>query len=138
MIKSKNNKQITKDEFGTIKTIVYIDEHTRKIYHENRANKSNYKTITKEIRREKDFMACSRLEIGEKYVTYYRFDERGVPVFERRYNKVIGSLNVKEVISDTENGSVTLNTHNKEKSINFKLKNKKTTNGKRDKKQTRI
>lgn len=126
----KTGNTITIDELGTIKKVLYGKGETRKTYYENPKNESNYKTIIKENRREDGYVMCSRLDIGVKYVTYYRYDDAGRIEYERRHNRQSGSVNIREVISHTEDGSVILNTYNKEKTITFNVKNNKLKNGK--------
>lgn len=130
MAECKTGDTVTVDELGTIKRVLYGEKETRKIYYENSKNKSNYKTIIKEKKKEDKYVICSRLEIGVKYITYYRYDNDGKIEFERRYNRGSGSLNTREVISKTEDGSVILNTYNEEKTITFNIKNKKIKDGK--------
>lgn len=126
----KTGNTVTTDELGTIKKVVYGQKEMRRTYYENPKNQSNYKTIIKEIKGKEGYVMYSRLEIGQKYVTYYRYDNAGKIEYERRYNRRSGSLNTREVISQTEEGSVILNTYNKEKTITFNVKNNKLKNGK--------
>lgn len=126
-IKIINNKSI--DSLGTIKQINYSG-FIKKTYLLNEKNRSNFYTIIKEICSENSdvYILSSKLEIGEKYVTYYRYDHNGEVIYERRYNKSKKTINIQEVFHENENGKILLNNYNNEKTISFT--SKKLKNGK--------
>lgn len=88
------------------------------ITHKN--NKSNFKTITKQIYNFQDnkWKNISRIELGEKYNTYYRYDSR--EIFTRRFNKVANTLFIKHLISGEDNAEIWVINYNGKKSIGFK------------------
>lgn len=131
-IKIINDKTI--DSLGTIKQILYIGD-TRKTYLFNEKNKTNFYTIIKEIDFNKDdkYIICSKLEVGEKYITYFRYDENNILVYERRYNKSKNTTNIRELFYQTEKGKIFLDYYKSkntiQKTINFTTK--KLHNGKK-------
>lgn len=126
-VKIINNKSV--DGLGTIKQIKYSG-CIKKIYLYNEKNKSNFYTIIKEIctQNTDEFVLSSKLEIGEKYVTYFKYDQNGDIIYEKRYNKSKKSFNIKELFHENENGKILLNNYNNEKTISFT--SKKLKNGK--------
>jgi hypothetical protein len=131
-IKIINDKTI--DSLGTIKQILYSGD-TRKTYLFNEKNKTNFYTIIKEIDFNKDdkYIICSKLEVGEKYITYFRYDENNILVYERRYNKSKNTTNIRELFYQTEKGKIFLDYYKSkntiQKTINFTTK--KLHNGKK-------
>lgn len=117
---------VKKNNIGTIQQILYKD-NVKKTYLYNEKNKSNFYTIIKELYDEKleKHYLYSKLEIGEKYLTYFRYSENEI-IFEKRINKEKKTSNIKELFLSTEKGKIFINDYNNEKSINFitnKLKN---------------
>jgi len=108
------------DNIGTIQKIVYNND-VKKTYLFNNKNKSNFYTIIKEIQNKNndEFVVYSKLEVGEKYITYFRFNESGEVTYEKRYNLIKKTTNIKELFYKTENGKIFLNNYNNEKTINF-------------------
>jgi len=131
-IKIINDKTV--DSLGTIKQILYSGD-TRKTYLFNEKNKTNFYTIIKEIDFNKDdkYIICSKLEVGEKYITYFRYDENNILVYERRYNKSKNTTNIRELFYQTEKGKIFLDYYKSkntiQKTINFTTK--KLHNGKK-------
>lgn len=125
MSKIKIINQTEIDSLGTVSKIVHCDNY-RKTYLFNDKNKTNYYTITKELKNDDTYILSSKLEIGEKYVSYFRYDKEGDLIYERRFNKIIKTTNIKELFIKNENGYIFINEYKKIKSINFKIK----TNGK--------
>ena len=113
-----NNKTI--DSLGTVKYIVY-NKNVRKTYLFNEKNKTNFYTIIKENCNESDdtFVLQSKLEVGEKYITYFKYDNSGEIVYEKRINLIKKTTNIRELFYKTEKGKIFLNNYNNEKTINF-------------------
>jgi len=126
-VKIINNKSI--DSLGTIKRINYSG-CIKKTYLLNEKNRSNFYTIIKEVCGENsdDYFISSKLEIGEKYVTYFKYDQNGEIIYERRYNKSKKKFNTQELFHENENGKILLNNYNNQKTISFT--SKKLKNGK--------
>lgn len=127
-VKIINNKEI--DSLGTVKQIVYDGDYIKKTYLSNEKNRSNYKTIIKEIKENDVFILKSRLEIGEKYNTYFLYDENKI-VLERRFNKIKKTSNYKELFISNEKGDIFINTYKKEKTLSFNLKKLKNVRNKK-------
>ena len=132
-IKIINDKTV--DSLGTIKQILYNGD-VRKTYLFNKKNKTNFYTIIKEINLNKDdkYIIHSKLEVGERYITYFRYDENNNVVYEKRYNKAKNTTNIRELFYQTEKGKIFLDYYNSgnisQKTINFFTKNK-LNNGKK-------
>lgn len=127
-VKIINNKEI--DSLGTVKQIVYDGDEIKKTYLLNEKNKTNYKTIIKEIKEDGVFSLKSRLEIGEKYNTYFLYDKNKI-ILERRFNKIKKTSNSKELFISNEKGDIFVNTYKKEKTISFNLKKTKNVRNKK-------
>ncbi len=132
-IKIINDKTV--DSLGTIKQILYNGD-VRKTYLFNKKNKTNFYTIIKEINLNKDdrYIIHSKLEVGERYITYFRYDENNNAVYEKRYNKAKNTTNIRELFYQTEKGKIFLDYYKSkntiQKTINFFTKNK-LNNGKK-------
>ena len=86
----------------------------------NETNRSNFSSTTKNRRDGDRYVPESRLDVGEKYVTYFMY-EKGREVFERRFNRVTKTVYVKERVASTEKGDIFLIDYNGNKSINFSI-----------------
>jgi hypothetical protein len=117
-VKIINSKTI--DGLGTVQQIVY-NKKIRKTYLFNVKNKTNFYTIIKDICFEDGeiFILYSKLEVGEKYITYFRYDTSGEIVYEKRINLIKKTTNIRELFYKTEKGKIFLNNYNNEKTINF-------------------
>lgn len=107
---------------GTIITVEEFNGEIRKVYIENKKAKTNFLSITKNSKREEGFLLDSRLDVGEKYVIYYRFDSSGEEVFQRRFNRLTKSVFTSAVFSKTPNGKLVITDYNGEKNINFTIR----------------
>lgn len=108
---------------GTVQVFEEFDGTVQKIVITNNSNRSNFRTITKNIRNGDVYSVNSRLDIGDKYITYFRY-EKGKIVLEKRFNRTVKSVYIKERVASTENGDVFLIDYNGQKSINFNIKKK--------------
>jgi hypothetical protein len=117
-VKIINSKTI--DGLGTVQQIVY-NKKIRKTYLFNVKNKTNFYTIIKDICFEDGeiFILHSKLEVGEKYITYFKYDTSGEIVYEKRINLIKKTNNIRELFYKTEKGKIFLNNYNNEKTINF-------------------
>ena len=117
-VKIINSKTI--DGLGTVQQIVY-NKKIRKTYLFNVKNKTNFYTIIKDICFEDGeiFILHSKLEVGEKYITYFKYDTSGEIVYEKRINLIKKTTNIRELFYKTEKGKIFLNNYNNEKTINF-------------------
>lgn len=106
---------------GTVQVFEEFDGTVQKIVITNNLNRSNFRTITKNIRNGDVYSVNSRLDIGDKYITYFRY-EKGRIVLEKRFNRTVKSVYIKERVASTENGDVFLIDYNGQKSINFNIK----------------
>lgn len=109
------------DKFG-ITTEIYKFENYTKTYIRSDKNKTNYLTIIKEYNNPVNFFKKSMLEVGDTYNTYYKFNEIGEIIYERRYNKILKTSNITEKIVSTEYGTIMINVYKNQKSIKFKFK----------------
>ncbi len=126
---TKNNS--TKiDSLGTVTEIKHYGENFRKIYIKNTKNKSNYYTIIKEAKIDDKYITLSKLEIGEKYITYFLFED-SILKLERRFNKIKKTVYKKELFISNGCGQLYIDEYMSEKNINFNLTN--LTNGKKRK-----
>jgi hypothetical protein len=117
-VKIINNKTV--DNLGTVQQIIY-NKNIRKTYLFNAKNKTNFYTIIKDVCLE-DSEICilqSKLEVGEKYITYFKYDTSGEIVYEKRINLIKKTTNIRELFYKTEKGKIFLNNYNNEKTINF-------------------
>jgi hypothetical protein len=117
-VKIINSKTI--DGLGTVQQIIY-NKNIRKTYLFNAKNKTNFYTIIKDICFEDGeiFILHSKLEVGEKYITYFKYDTSGEIVYEKRINLIKKTTNIRELFYKTEKGKIFLNNYNNEKTINF-------------------
>lgn len=117
-VKIINNKTV--DSLGTLQQIIY-GKNVRKTYLFNAKNKTNFYTIIKDICIENSeiFILHSKLEVGEKYITYFKYDTSGEIVYEKRINLIKKTTNIRELFYKTEKGKIFLNNYNNEKTINF-------------------
>ena len=117
-VKIINNKTV--DSLGTVQQIIY-GKNVRKTYLFNAKNKTNFYTIIKDICIENSeiFILHSKLEVGEKYITYFKYDTSGEIVYEKRINLIKKTTNIRELFYKTEKGKIFLNNYNNEKTINF-------------------
>jgi hypothetical protein len=117
-VKIINNKTV--DSLGTVQQIIY-NKNIRKTYLFNVKNKTNFYTIIKDICIENSeiFILQSKLEVGEKYITYFKYDTSGEIVYEKRINLIKKTTNIRELFYKTEKGKIFLNNYNNEKTINF-------------------
>lgn len=117
-VKIINNKTV--DSLGTVQQIIY-GKNVRKTYLFNAKNKTNFYTIIKDICIENSeiFILYSKLEVGEKYITYFKYDTSGEIVYEKRINLIKKTTNIRELFYKTEKGKIFLNNYNNEKTINF-------------------
>lgn len=117
-VKIINNKTV--DNLGTTQQIIY-SKNVKKTYLFNPKNKTNFYTIIKEINTQKEdlFILYSKLEVGEKYITYFKYDSTGEIIYEKRINLIKKTTNIKELFYKTEKGKIFLNNYNNEKTINF-------------------
>jgi hypothetical protein len=117
-VKIINNKTV--DSLGTVQQIIY-GKNVRKTYLFNEKNKTNFYTIIKDICIENSevFILHSKLEVGEKYITYFKYDTSGEIVYEKRINLIKKTTNIRELFYKTEKGKIFLNNYNNEKTINF-------------------
>ena len=117
-VKIINNKTV--DNLGTVQQIIY-NKNIRKTYLFNAKNKTNFYTIIKDVCLE-DSEICilhSKLEVGEKYITYFKYETSGEIVYEKRINLIKKTTNIRELFYKTEKGKIFLNNYNNEKTINF-------------------
>lgn len=117
-VKIINNKTV--DSLGTLQQIIY-GKNVRKTYLFNAKNKTNFYTIIKDVCLEDSeiFILHSKLEVGEKYITYFKYDTSGEIVYEKRINLIKKTTNIRELFYKTEKGKIFLNNYNNEKTINF-------------------
>lgn len=117
-VKIINNKTV--DNLGTVQQIIY-NKNIRKTYLFNAKNKTNFYTIIKDVCLEDSeiFILHSKLEVGEKYITYFKYDTSGEIVYEKRINLIKKTTNIRELFYKTEKGKIFLNNYNNEKTINF-------------------
>jgi hypothetical protein len=117
-VKIINSKTI--DGLGTVQQIIY-NKNIKKTYLFNAKNKTNFYTIIKDICFEDGeiFILHSKLEVGEKYITYFKYDTSGEIVYEKRINLIKKTTNIRELFYKTEKGKIFLNNYNNEKNINF-------------------
>ena len=117
-VKIINSKTI--DGLGTVQQIIY-NKNIRKTYLFNAKNKTNFYTIIKDICFEDGeiFILHSKLEVGEKYITYFKYDTSGEIVYEKRINLIKKTTNIRELFYKTEKGKIFLNNYNNKKTINF-------------------
>ena len=108
------------DKFG-ITTEVYKFDNYTKTYIRSDKNKTNYLTIIKEYNIINSNNK-SMLEIGIVYNTYYKFDEQGEIIYERRYNKKLKVSNITEKVISNDYGEILINIYKNQKSIKFKFK----------------
>ena len=108
------------DIFG-ITTEVYKFDNYTKTYIRSDKNKTNYLTIIKEYNIINSNNK-SMLEIGIVYNTYYKFDEQGEIIYERRYNKKLKVSNITEKVISNDYGEILINIYKNQKSIKFKFK----------------
>jgi hypothetical protein len=116
------------DNLGTIKQILY-NGNIRKTYLFNKKNKTNFYTIIKEVDlNENNYVIESKLEVGEKYITYFKYDTSNNLIYERRYNKSKNTTNIRELFYKTDKGKIFLdqykNKDDNQKTINFIAHNK--------------
>ena len=117
-VKIINNKTV--DSLGTVKQVVY-GKNVRKTYLFNEKNKTNFYTIIKDVYTEinETYVLYSKLEVGEKYITYFKYDFSGEIIYEKRINLIKKTTNIRELFYKTEKGKIFLNNYNNEKTINF-------------------
>jgi len=87
-------------------------------------NKSNHTVITAEVLTNDVWTPERRLEIGEKYNTYFRYSNKET-VFTRRFNKANSSLMEKTIFKSSKGQTLWVINYNGKKSIGFKIDPKK-------------
>lgn len=109
-------------EVGKVTTVDEFDGNVRKVYIENVKAKTNFLSITKNTRKGESFLPESRLDVGEKYVIYYRFGVNGEEVFQRRFNRLTKSVFTSTLFTETPKGKLVITDYNGEKNINFTIR----------------
>jgi hypothetical protein len=122
MPKKRIMTSTTETAIGTMEVHEEFEGVFQKIRITNQTNRSNFSSTTKNIMEDGVYVPISRLDIGDKYVTYFRYS-KGEVVFERRFNRIIKTVYIKERVASTEKGDVFLIDYNGEKSINFNINN---------------
>lgn len=120
MTKIKIINSVSTDNLGTTKKIVH-DGDIKKTYLSNEKNKSNYYTIIKEIKILDKFVIVSKLEIGDVYVVYFKYDLDGEMTLQRKFNKLKKISEKKELFAKTKKGSIFVNEYEKQKNLSFKI-----------------
>lgn len=120
-----NYKKI--DSLGTISRVIYKGDF-KKTYLYNEKNKTNFYTIIKEVLVNECYLLKSKLEIGEKFISYFQYDELKNIKYERRFNKVKKTTFKQELLIKNDNGYIYVNEYKNEKNIKINLNNLK--NGK--------
>lgn len=87
-------------------------------------NKSNYKTIIKHIYQDESWVLFSKLEIGEVYCTYYKYDKE-CAVITRRFNRKTNGTLQKNIIQNKEGQQIWVMNYNGKKSVGFKIDTRK-------------
>lgn len=127
MTKIKTIVTTSIDSLGTTKKIIQKGE-IKKTYLHNKKNKTNYYTIIKEVKNDNEFSLFSKLEVGDVYNVYFRFNFEGDIVYERKFNKIKKITEKKELFLSTNKGTIHINEYKKEKTISFKI----TKDGKKE------
>jgi uncharacterized membrane protein len=119
-------KRILTSSTDTAIGIVEVMEEFGGLYQKvritNETNRSNFSSTTKNRKEGDGYVVESRLDVGDKYVTYFRYD-KGKVVLEKRFNRVKKTVYLKERVASTEKGDIFLIEWNGQKSINFNIKN---------------
>lgn len=115
-----NYKKI--DSLGTISRVVYKGD-SKKTYLYNKKNKTNFYTIIKEVLINESYLLKSKLEIGEKFISYFQYDEQKNVKYQRRFNKIKKTTFTEELLIKSNNGYIYINEYKKEKNIKINLKN---------------
>jgi hypothetical protein len=84
------------------------------------SNKSNYKTIIKHVYKDNSWILYSKLEIGEVYCTYYKYD-KGFAVLTRRFNRKTNGILHKTIIQNKDGQQIWIMNYNGKKSVGFKV-----------------
>lgn len=122
MPKKRKLIECKKTQIGTTSIIDEFGGLIRKVVIDNPRAKLNYLSITKLKRKiENSYALDSRLEVGVKYVTYFKFEENGTHSLERRYNRDTKTTYKKQLFLETEKGMIFIIDHNGQKNISFIL-----------------
>lgn len=120
MPKKRKLIECKKTQIGKTSIIDEFEGQVRKVVIENPKAKLNYLSITKLRKKlENSYALDSRLEVGVKYVTYFKFEENGTHSLERRYNRDTKTTYRKQLFLETEKGIIFIIEHNGQKNISF-------------------
>lgn len=120
MPKKRKLIECKKTQVGKTSIIDEFEGQVRKVVIENPKAKLNYLSITKLRKKlENSYALDSRLEVGVKYVTYFKFEENGTHSLERRYNRDTKTTYRKQLFLETEKGIIFIIEHNGQKNISF-------------------
>lgn len=123
MPKKRKLIECNKTQVGKTSIIDEFEGQVRKVVIENPKAKLNYLSITKLRKKlENSYALDSRLEVGVKYVTYFKFEENGTHSLERRYNRDTKTTYRKQLFLETEKGIIFIIEHNGQKNISFIIK----------------
>lgn len=122
MPKKRNIIQSRDSAIGRITVAEEFAGAVRKEYIENAKSKTNYLSITKSELSGTDHSVRSRLEVGEKYITYTVYAPSGKVECQRRFNRITKSAYSRTVFLENEKGQISIIEYNGEKKINFTIK----------------
>lgn len=122
MTKKRILTSSTDTAIGLVEVMEEFGGLYQKVRITNETNRSNFSSTTKNRKEGDRYVVESRLDVGDKYVTYFRYD-KGKVVLEKRFNRVKKTVYVKERVASTEKGDIFLIDCNGQKSINFNIYN---------------
>jgi len=122
MTKKRILTSSTDTAIGLVEVMEEFGGLYQKVRITNETNRSNFSSTTKNRKEGDRYVVESRLDVGDKYVTYFRYD-KGKVVLEKRFNRAKKTVYVKERVASTEKGDIFLIDYNGQKSINFNINN---------------
>jgi hypothetical protein len=120
MPKKRNLIECKETAIGKVSIFEEFDGAVRKVVIHNPKTKWSYLSITKLRKYDGESHELeSRIEIGAKYVTYFKYEKNGTHNLERRYNRDTKTTFKKQLFLETEKGVIFVTEYKGEKNINF-------------------